>query len=201
MRVAAALILALSLTACAVTDEGETLVPGSTDGRPSLNEAVARLPGEVAGLQRAGVSVYEPRQPGFGAGVDYQAPSRAAVATVYLYDRGRGAVPSDPASPQVTEEFARVIEEVSTGAQRGGRRLVERERFELPVTGGRGLRCVLLEGSGGSAPVLRQVCLGGGGGRFVQSQVTMAVRQPPPTDARAFAAAVTRAARRPSQGS
>ncbi|MBR0642813.1 hypothetical protein [Plastoroseomonas hellenica] len=195
------MIAALSLAACATSDEGESLAPGSTAGRPSLNEAVARLPGEAAGLQRAGVSLYEQRQPGFGAGVDYQAPSRAAVATVYLYDRGGGAVPSDPASPQVTQEFARVIAEVSSGAQRGGRRLVERERFELPVTGGRGLHCVLLEGVGGAAPVLRQVCLGGGGGRFVQSQVTMAAREPPPADARAFAVAVTRAARRPSQGS
>ncbi|HEY4250442.1 MAG TPA: hypothetical protein VGM87_04560, partial [Roseomonas sp.] len=181
--------------------DGEALAPGSMAGRSSLNEAVARLPGEAAGLRRAGISLYEQRQPGFGAGVDYQAPSRTAIATVYLYDRGHGAVPSDPASPQVTEEFARVIQEVNTGAQRGGRRLVELERFELPVSGGRGLHCVLLQGSSGSAPVLRQVCLGGGGGRFVQSQVTMAAQQPPPADARAFAAAVTRAARRPSQGS
>jgi hypothetical protein len=196
------LILLLPLAACAAGDDGDRLAPGSTAGRASLTDAVARLPGEVAGLRRGGVVLHEQRQPGYGAGIDYQAPSRAAVATVYLYDRGAGAVPSDPGSPQVAAEFARVVEEVNRGAQRGGRRLVERERFELPVADGRGLRCVLLEGGSGQAAVLRQVCVGGGGGRFVQSQVTMAAREPPPADARAFAAAVTRAARRPPpQGS
>ena len=156
----------------------------------------ARLPPDIAGLRRDAVTEYEARQPGYGIAIAYGREEQNAVGTVFLYDRGLGAVPSDPQGPQLRAEFDRLVQEIlAAPSSRTARNLRERTRFDLPVPNGRGLRCVELEGEMSREAIRRTVCLGGAAGHFLQAQVTMADSNPAPADPRAFAAAVARAAR------
>ena len=164
-------------------------------GRPSLQTAAARLPADAAGFVRGRSIDYERERAGYGIGVDYATPNRAAVATVSVYDRGRGFIGSDPASSEIESELATAVREASEGATgRGARRLAEAQRVTLPVDGTPGLRCARMEGTFGRAPVRRLVCIGGASGRYLRVQVTMPDRGAP-ADADAFAAAMLRAAR------
>ncbi|HYF09627.1 MAG TPA: hypothetical protein VD970_18560 [Acetobacteraceae bacterium] len=186
-RLGALMVLAL-FAGCA---EGETL-PGA---RPGLASQAARLPAEAAGFQRGRVIDYEAQRPGYGVGVDYATPSRAAVATVSLYDRGRGSVSSDPNSGDIEGELGVAVQEAMEGAGgRSGRRMTESGRVSVPAEGG-ALRCARMEGSFGRSPVRRLVCVGGAGGRFLRVQVTMPESATPVANAEAFAAAMARAAR------
>jgi hypothetical protein len=75
---------------------------------------------------------------------------------------------------------------------RTGRRLTERERFTIADPG---LRCAVMEGAFGRAPVTRHVCVGAAHGRIVKVQVTMGTGRATRADAAAFAADALRAVR------
>lgn len=176
----AALALALLLPACAA------MVPG---GGRSLDEISAAMPREIAGfvLGEAG------RRQDRTLTLDYATANRAAVATVLVYETGGRGAPDAPGSPEIERELSSAVAEVTEVPQgRTGRRLAERERITLADPG---LRCAILEGSFGRAPVTRHLCVGGAQGRFVKVQVTMATRPTPPADAAGFAAGALRAVR------
>jgi hypothetical protein len=110
-----------------------------------------------------------------------------------VYAGAGTAAPNDPASLAMDRELTAAVAELSEAPQgRTGRRLTERERITIAEAG---LRCAVMTGAFGRAPVMRLVCIGGAGGRFVKTQVTMAETRPAPADAAAFAAAALRAVR------
>jgi hypothetical protein len=188
--------LLAALPGCMSTDEGESLTPGSRVGRPSLEDVAARLPTDIAGLNRNAVIQHEASQPGYGIAIAYGRDEQNAIGTVFLYDRGLGAVPSDPHAPQLAAEFDRLMQEIlSAPNARTVRNLRERSRYDLPIPNGRALLCVDLEGEMSRNTVQRTICLGGAAGHFLQAQVTMARTTPAAADPRAFATAVARAAR------
>ncbi|MBR0654711.1 hypothetical protein [Plastoroseomonas arctica] len=190
------LALLTALAGCAPVDEGDLLTPGTRAGRPSLDEVAARLPDAIAGFKRDTVTEYETRQPGYGIAVAYGRDDLDAIGTVFLYDRGLGAVPSDPQGPHLAAEFDRLMQEILAAPNgRTVRNLHERTRFDLAVPQGRALRCVELEGEMSRESIRRTICLGGAAGHFLQAQVTIADTNPTPADPRAFATAVARAAR------
>lgn len=156
-------------------------------GLPALEAVSARMPAEIAGFQRGEVS----ERPGPVLSLDYATPSRSAVATVLIFGGAGRAVPSDPAAPEIDRELSAAVAEVTEAPTgRTGRRLTEQQRTTLPEAG---LRCALMTGAFGRAPVTRHVCVGGADGRFVKVQVTMGTRGN--ADAIAFAAGALRAAR------
>jgi hypothetical protein len=170
----------LGLGACAALDESQ---------RPPLDAIAARMPAAIAGFQRGEI----PQRPGEVLTLDYATPNRAAVATVQVYATGGRSVPADPASPEIDREVTSAVTEVTEAPQgRTGRRLTEVNRFTIADPG---LRCAVMEGAFGRAPVTRHVCVGSAQGRMVKVQVTMATRRPPPADAAAFAADALRAVR------
>lgn len=161
----AALLLAL-LAGCA-----------APAGTPDL---AARLPAEAAGFLRG-----ETGPPGgTPLRVEYATANRAAVATVAIAERTPPLRERDGAALDAALGGA-VGSVLATMPERSGRQLAERERYELP-----GLRCSLLRGTFGRAPVARHVCVGATAGRLVTIEVTMADRTPPPAEAEAFARAV-----------
>jgi len=170
----------LMLGACAALDESQ---------RAPLEAIAARMPAEIAGFQRGEV----PQRPGEVLTLDYATPNRAAVATVQVYATGGRSVPADPASPEIDREVTSAVMEVTEAPQgRTGRRLTERDRFTIADPG---LRCAVMEGAFGRAPVTRHVCVGSAQGRMVKVQVTMAASRTPAGDATAFAAEALRAVR------
>lgn len=174
------MLAALSVGACAAMEFGE---------RPSLDAIAARMPAQLAGFQLGETA----RRPGPALALDYATPNRRAVGSVLVYDAPSGSAPSDPAAPEIDREVTAAVADVAEAPQgRTGRRLAERERVTLREAG---LRCAILSGAFGRAPVTRHVCVGGADGRFVKVQVTMADTRPPPADATAFATAALRAVR------
>jgi hypothetical protein len=169
------------LGACAALDESQ---------RPSLEALHARMPSDIAGFQRGET----PQRANEVLTLDYATPNRSAVATVLVYATGGRSVPADPASPEIDREVTSAVMEVTEAPQgRTGRRLTERRRFNIPDPG---LRCAVMEGAFGRAPVTRHVCVGSAQGRMVKVQVTMATARVPAADATAFAAEALRAVRR-----
>lgn len=157
--------------------------------RPSLDAVVARMPAEIAGFQR-GDNV--PR-PGPMVVIDYATANRAAVATVQIVNNDGRPAPADAASPEMDREVTAAVAEVTEVPHgRTGRRLAEQERFTLADPG---LRCAIMTGAFGRAPVTRHVCIGGAQGRLVRVQVTMATSPTPAGDAVAFASGALRAVR------
>ena len=155
---------------------------------PTLEAIAERMPQQLAGFVRGEVA----QRPGPSVTFDYATPNRAAVGSVLVY-AGVGPVPNDPAAPAIDRELTAAVAELSEAPQgRTGRRLAERERMTLPELG---LRCAIMTGAFGRAPVMREVCIGGADGRFVKVQVTMADSRPPPADATAFAGAALHAVR------
>lgn len=174
--------LLLLCAACAGFDESQ---------RAPLETVAARMPGEIAGFVRGEI----PPRPVDVLTLDYATPNRGAVATVQVNATGGRSVPSDPASPDLDRALTAAVSEVTEAPQgRTGRRLAERERLTIADPG---LRCAIMEGAFGRAPVTRHVCVGSAQGRLVKVQVTMATRRPPPADAVAFAAGALRAVRGP----
>lgn len=177
---AAPLVLGLLLPACA----GMEPISGT-----SLDGVAAAMPREIAGFAMGEAARRQDRMLTF----DYATPNRAAVATVLVYETGGRGAPSDPSAPEIERELSAAVAEVTDVPQgRTGRRLAERQRVTVADPG---LRCAILEGSFGRAPVTRHLCVGGAQGRFVKVQVTMATRPTPPADAIGFAAGALRAAR------
>jgi len=163
----------LLLASCAALDESQ---------RPSLEVIAARMPADIAGFQRGEI----PPRPGEVLTLDYATPNRAAVATVQVYATGGRSVPADPASSEIDREVTSAVMEVAEAPQgRTGRRLTERNRFTLADPG---LRCAVMDGAFGRAPVTRHICVGSAQGRIVKVQVTMASSRTPAADATAFAA-------------
>jgi hypothetical protein len=157
--------------------------------RPALEAVAQRMPAELAGFQLGDTS----RRPGPSLAMDYATPNRGAVGSVLVYDAPTGSAPNDPAAPALDREVTAAVAELAEAPQaRTGRRLTERERVTLSELG---LRCAVLAGAFGRAPVTRHVCVGAADGRFVKVQVTMTDARPPAADATAFAAAALRAAR------
>ncbi len=156
---------------------------------PSLDETAQRMPQNLAGFVLGDTA----RRPGPSITFDYATENRSAVGTVLVYDGAGTTAPMDPSAQAIDRELTTAVAEL-TEAPRGrtGRRLAERERFTLAQAG---LRCAIMAGAFGRAPVLRHVCIGGADGRFVKIQVTMADSRPPPADAQAFASAALLAVR------
>jgi len=156
--------------------------------RPSLESVAAAMPREIAGFMRSDIA---PRT-GPTLTLDYATSNRAAVATVLVYETG-GRVPSDPDAPEIDREVTSAVSEVTEAPSgRTGRRLAERERVTIADPG---MRCAMLHGAFGRAPVTRHVCVGTASGRFVKVQVTMSDRLAASVDAKAFAAGAIRAVR------
>ncbi|MDB5314487.1 MAG: hypothetical protein JWO26_39 [Rhodospirillales bacterium] len=192
------LALLATLAGCATMDEGDALTPGTRAGRPSLDEVAARLPSDIAGFKRDTVTEYEGRQPGYGIAIGYGRDALDAIGTVFLYDRGLGAVPSDPQAPQLAAEFERLMGEILASPNgRTVRNLRERSRFDLAVPNGRALRCVELVAEMSQENIRRTICVGGAAGHFLQTQITIAESNAAPADPRAFAMAAAQAARIP----
>jgi hypothetical protein len=165
-------------------------------GRPTLEAAAARLPASVAGFNRGDTVWHERERPGYGVAVEFAGPSRAAVATVTLYDRGQGAIPDRAGDARVANEFAGSVREVLAVADtRTNHRIAERERREIAVPGGAPLSCARLEGTYGRQEVGTLVCVGAAAGRFLKVQVIAPARQVRPVDPVPFVVAVTQAAR------
>jgi hypothetical protein len=157
--------------------------------RPPLDAVSARMPAEIAGFTR-GESAQRASEM---LTLDYATASRAAVATIQVYGTGGRSVPSDPGSAEIDREVTSAVMEVTEAPQaRTGRRLTERRRYTLA---GAGLRCAVMEGAFGRAPVTRHVCVGAAQGRVVKVQVTMATARTPAADAEACAAEALRAVR------
>ena len=155
---------------------------------PPLDTVAQSMPQQLAGFVLGETS----QRPGPSLAFDYATPNRSAVGSVLVY-AGAAAAPSDPGAPAIDRELTAAVAELCEAPQgRTGRRLAERERVTLPEAG---LRCAIMTGAFGRAPVVREVCIGGAQGRFVKIQVTMADSRPRPADARAFAAAALGAVR------
>ena len=169
----------LAVAGCAVMDQAA----------PSLETVAQEMPRDLAGFVLGEAA----QRPGPALSLDYATSNRSAVGSVLVYTAAGGAAPSNPAAPAIDRELTSAVAELSEAPPgRTGRRLAERERMTLPEAG---LRCAIMTGAFGRAPVLREVCIGGAHGRFVKIQVTMADSRPPPADATAFAAAALSAVR------
>lgn len=157
--------------------------------RPPLEALSARMPAEIAGFTRG-----ESAERANGRlTLDYATASRAAVATIQIRGEGGPSVPADPGSAEIDREVTAAVMEVTEAPQgRTGRRLTERRRYTLAEAG---LRCAVMEGAFGRAPVTRHVCVGAAQGRVVKVQVTMGAARTPAADAEAFAAEALRAVR------
>lgn len=181
---------ALLLSACA--GGGAPTVPAP----PTLEALAQRLPANVAGFARGDTTWHERDRPGLGVAVDYAGPARSAVATVSLYDRAAGAVPDDPGSARLREEFDTALADVlATADGRTAQRMSESGRSEVAVPGGAPLSCSRLDGLYGRQEVRTLVCLGAAGGRFLKVQVTSPARQVRPVDPIPFVVGITQAAR------
>jgi hypothetical protein len=186
-----ALILAGALAAASCAQQGG----GDTEaGRPGLEAAVARLPGSVAGFERGGTVWHERERPGLGASVEYAGPSRAAVATVSLYDRGQGAVPARQGDARVAQELSASVAEL-LALEDSSRRIAESGRSQIEVPGGPPLSCSRLEGTYGRQRVGTLVCVGAAAGRFVKIQVISPARPVVPVDPEPFIVGIAQAAR------
>lgn len=173
------------IMACAVLAAGCTAMSQA----PSLGTIAERMPREMAGFVLGETA----ERPGPSLALDYATPSRSAVGSVLIYAAAGAMAPADPAAPAIDRELTAAVAELSEAPQgRTGRRLAERERMTLAAAG---LRCAIMTGAFGRAPMLRQVCIGGADGRFVKIQVTMADARPRPADATAFATAALGAVR------
>jgi hypothetical protein len=195
MRRLVLLLGALALpVACAPQEGARRTAQTAPSGGMTLEASAERLPAEVLGFARGGTFWLEAERPGQGAAVEYAGPSRAAVATVSLYDRGHG--PVSDRDPRLAGEFATALAEVmALAGTRTSQRLTERGRTELAVPGGAPLSCARLEGTYGRQQVRTLVCLGAAAGRYLKVQVTTPQRQVVAVDSEAFVAAIAQAAR------
>lgn len=195
MRRLVLLLGALALpVACAPQEGARRAAQTSAPGGMTLEAAAERLPSETVGFARGATFWLEAERPGQGAAVEYAGPSRAAVATVSLYDRGQG--PVSDRDPRLAGEFSKVLAEaLALAGTRTSQRLAERGRVALDAPGGAPLSCARLEGTYGRQHVRTLVCLGAAAGRFLKVQVTTPQRQVVAVDAEAFVIAIAQAAR------
>lgn len=191
---AAPILLLVALGGCA-GDPGQRAAAPSSTAVP-LEAAAARLPASVAEFTRGDLTWHERERAGLGVAADYAGPSRAAVATVSLYDRGGGPVADDPTSPRLRAEFeSAVADAVASAGRRTSAQMTDRETTVLPVPGGSALNCARLDGMYGRQEVRTLVCLGAATGRFLKIQVTSPARQVRAVDPVPFVTGVTQAVR------
>ncbi len=200
MRRALGLVMLLLPVACAPQPGAPRGTPaagaGAAGAEAPLSAQASRLPESVAGFTRGNTTWHEREQPGMGVTVDYAGPSRAAVATVSLYDRGQGAIAGAAGETRLAGEFNAVVADVLAQAgTRTSQQMAEQERSTLPVPGGAPLSCSRLEGTYGRQEVRTLVCLGAAAGRFVKVQVTSPLRQVRPVDPLPFVVEIAQAAR------
>jgi len=105
LLVVGSLLLALPGFAQSSRDNAASLAPMAQ---------VAALPAQLAGFQRGQVTDYATLSgdPGLGASVEYRAPE-GAIATVYIYDRGRQDLVGDARLPAILEELQIALREVN----------------------------------------------------------------------------------------
>lgn len=130
---------------------------------------LARLPANLAGLQRGATTDYarEANDPRLGASVNYLSP-RNVRGTVYLYDAGLTGIGGRDTPALVDAQLRNAVAEVrQVWGQRGIRVLSERQDSQT------GLRCVLLELGGNDTPLADSaVCIGNRGPLFLKLRVT-----------------------------
>jgi hypothetical protein len=179
---------------------GAVLLLGACEGlpRPPASAATAvaglstaqladRLPDEAAGFVRGDTVAAPIGEDGREAG--YRTPGlTGAGATVMLYRQPGATVPPGADSPAVAEAFGALLQDAMRPLPH--RQVRAEERFSLPATGPAVLRCVETAGVYGRERVQGLLCAGGVGGAVLRMRVTMPRRNPPPADARAFAAAI-----------
>ena len=148
-------------------------------GPPSMADAAAALPAELAGWRRGAVTDFA-QSPGgadLGASVEYRPIiGGPGVATVYLYDRGRTGLPEGVASAEVAGEIRAAVGEVeAVGPLRRFQVAGRGAETDIPGHGGRpGLRCepLLLAFEGGNRAD-SYVCVGVVGGHFLKLRMTL----------------------------
>ena len=196
MRRAVLLLGVLAVPVACAAQEGaqraaQTSPPG---GGTTLETAVGLFPAEAVGFSRAATFWLEADRPGQGAAVEYFGPSRAAVATVSLYDGGQGMIADR--DPRLAGEFATAVAEVMALAGTWtSLRLAEGGRSEIAIPDGAPLSCARLQGTYGRQQVQMLVCLGAAAGRYLKVQVTTPQRQVVPVDAESFVTAIAQAPR------
>ncbi len=184
----AAIAAALLLAGCQVPAERQSLSPAA----PA--DMATRLPEEAAGFQR-GATTPLPRGEA-GREIGYRTPALvAAGATVELYRLPGVTLPEGIGSPDAQAAFDALVQEALRPVP--PRRMREDGRFTLPAGEQALLRCAETSGSYGRERVQGLVCAGGVGGGLLRLRVAMPRQEPPPADARAFAAAILAALRTP----
>jgi hypothetical protein len=106
------------------------------------------LPAELAGFQRGGITDYATMSgdPGLGASVEYRAPE-GAIATVYLYDRGRRDLTGAARTAAIEDEIQVARREVQA-VSAARRYRVQADRPAADVADGPGrtrFRCRVLD--------------------------------------------------------
>jgi hypothetical protein len=188
--------LLLLVAACAPQQAGPAATASAPAAAGSLEVAVARLPEQVGDFTRGGTTWLERQRPGDGAMVEFAGPSRAALATISLYDRGQGRVSGNRGDPRVAREFSEAVREVvAIAGTRTSQQLAERERREVAVPGGAPLSCSWFDGTYGRQDVRTLLCLGAAAGHFIKLQVTAPARPVRPVDPMPFVVEATRAVR------
>ncbi|MFC7539771.1 hypothetical protein ACFQU2_10345 [Siccirubricoccus deserti] len=161
--------------------------------QPSLATLADRLPEEAADFRRGAVV---PRPDG-GLEIGYRTTGRtAAGAMVALY---RPAGPADAAAVEAAlEDLLRdaLLPRPTRNLREIGRLTLPDPRPEAgPGAAPPGLRCAETAGRYGRERVAGLLCAGAAGGSLLRLRIGMPDRDPPPGDARAFAAAILAALR------
>ncbi len=132
------------------------------------------LPEEIAGFTRTNYQDYESKQPGLGAGYNFN-NGKGAVATVYIYTAGQSSIASGVDSPLLSRmreqtlrevvEFAKSRNEI-TEHQSQRRLLVKTEAAEMPVL----FDALVITGPAGARDTM--AWLWGARGHFVKIRMT-----------------------------
>jgi len=178
-------------------------LPGAAaaQGLPPPAEAVAALPHALPGFSRTGeVTDYEQRQggAGLGASTEYRATAGTAIATVYIYDRGRKDLPNGADNPSVEAELRSAAREIEAAAPRRNYR-IESRTPTVAIPGPDGLpalRCDRFDLAFDNGTHREGfACVGVVARRFLKLRVTLAATGPGGSEGRVavFGAAVVAA--------
>ncbi|MCO6415973.1 hypothetical protein JYK14_07260 [Siccirubricoccus sp. KC 17139] len=207
MRPAAGLLLPLLLLGCEavpppaageVPAEVAESAPAATGGAPvrAASSALAiarRLPPEAAGFRRGNLTATRTG----GQEVGYRTQGRtAAGATVEVLRPSQA-----PDAATLDRALAELVREATQPAP--ARSLTAQSRLTIPDprpergpgAAPPGLACTETAGTYGREPVAGMVCVGAAQGALLRLRVLMPDQDPPPGDARAFAAAILAALR------
>jgi len=180
MRAPASLTLLALLAACA-TEGGQTAVaPVPVVSAPAM--LAQRLPAQAGAFQRGATSPIQ--QPLPGVEVAYSTGGRTAAGFVQVVRSAGAALPDGASSPEVQQEYQRVLATAQRGSGPHRRLRLVNESDQPP--GAPLLRCAELEGTYGRTPVMSTNCVGAAGGKLLRLRVSMPRRDPPVADPRAF---------------